>query len=274
MGPLTHNDIPTGVLYGFLRDLTTFMEQFNTDNVVFCFDCGQGLREIAMPGYKSGRRERRLAYTPEEKLNHATLTKQIHALPDILKSIGYAHVYEAQGYEADDLLSTISGSIGKGDNATLISADADLWQCLAHNVCWHNPTTYRTVTAATFRAEWCIDPDQWADVKALAGCDSDDVEGIPGVGEKTAAKFLRGELKHTTKAHKKIRSPRGQKVWRDNLKLVKLPYPGTPAIVPQPGLDTVTPAKWAAVADKYGLASLRHAPATARRPMRRGFVKG
>ncbi len=128
-----------------------------------------------------------------------------------------------------------------------------------------NPHKKQSVTCDTFYAEWGLKPPQWAHVKAFAGCNTDDVVGVRGAGEKTVARYLRGEL---PTHHKVYTALAGAKAVHDrNLPIVKLPYPGTPKFTIQP--DTVTEDKWAAVAADLGMKSLTSmAPRAAERKKR------
>jgi len=78
-----------------------------------------------------------------------------------------------------------------------------------------------------FKEKWYgLQPKQWATVKAVAGCNSDNVKGIPGIGEKTAAQFLTGNLaRHLAKFDKIATAPKADIDFR--LRLVKLPFEGT-----------------------------------------------
>jgi len=106
------------------------------------------------------------------------------------------------------------------------------------------------LTEAWLIGEYGIAPSQWADVKAIAGCSSDGVEGVRGVGEKTAAKFLRGNLKPASKAHQAIVA--GNNVWRRNLPLVRLPFPG----VGKFDLESDSELDWNPTFYKLGMSSL------------------
>jgi 5'-3' exonuclease len=104
-----------------------------------------------------------------------------------------------------------------------------------------------------FRKTWGLEPAQWADVKAYAGCSTDDVPGVPRVGEHTAAKYLRGELGTHTKTYAALARAEIQCAF--NLKIVRLPFPGTPTF--EIRQDTVTEEKWQALADALGMQSIR-----------------
>ena len=105
----------------------------------------------------------------------------------------------------------------------IVSTDQDLWQLLSGDrVTVWNPRTKKMLTEQAFRERWGIGPSQWADVKAIAGCPGDGVPGVPGVGEKTAAKFMAGRLKDTTKAYNRV--VEANDLWERNLRLVRLSH--------------------------------------------------
>ena len=111
----------------------------------------------------------------------------------------------------------------------------------------------KTITAGWFEKEYGIGPSMWADVKALAGCPGDCVEGIVGVGEKTAIKFLTGNLKTSTKAYGCIIE--GREIWNRNLELVRLPYEGTPKL--RLKSDEASRSRWDVVMKRLGMNTLR-----------------
>lgn len=89
----------------------------------------------------------------------------------------------------------------------------------------YDPVYKQSFTAKDFTAKWGLEPEQWGIVKAMAGCSGDGVEGIPMIGEKTAAKFLKGELRQTTKTFSKIID--ADDIVLRNVALVVLPFSGT-----------------------------------------------
>jgi DNA polymerase-1 len=97
-----------------------------------------------------------------------------------------------------------------------------MFQCLRPGVELLNPISKRVTTEGDFKEEWGLDPSDWATVLAIAGCDTDDVPGVEGVGLITAAKYLRGELSDTAIARQRIGE--GLTLIERNRRLVTLPY--------------------------------------------------
>lgn len=254
MSRLSFEDIPTGVVYGFLRDLLSFQEQFKTPLVAFCFDSKKSLRRELFSGYKSARREK-YATANEEELNELGLmAEQIANLrKDYLPSLGFKNVFWQKGYEADDQIAGVCQALTGTDEAVIIGSDKDLYQLLGPRVKLYKPREKVLYTEKDLAKDYFgLAPSQWAMVKALAGCGSDSVPGVKGVGDKTAAKFLKTLLNERSKIHQKILAE--TETWKRNLPLVSLPFPNLTPIVFSP--DEVTPQKWRALSRRLGMKSL------------------
>lgn len=249
-GVLKHGDIQTGVMYGFMRDIITLQEEHDTDRMAFCFDHRDSFRKAAYPAYKDNRGE----LDPEKLKIIKGMRTQIDALrEDILPNVGFENVFIQPGYEADDIIASIVTNLREGHEAIIVSADKDLYQLLSDRVMIWNPTKKKMTTQATFFKEYGVEPSSWADVKAIAGCATDNIVGIKGVGEKTAAAFLTGKLSSSSAKHEAI--IRGNKIWRRNKPLVKLPYPGTKTV--RLVRDHVNAQSWDYVTHFLGMKSLK-----------------
>lgn len=260
LGELRHEELMTGVAFGLLHDIVHLQDQFNTERVVICFDYGYGKRKKLCPEYKKSRR------------SDADYDHQIANIrTNMLRDIGFNNVLFQEGYEADDIMASfVLNTMPPGDDAVIITADKDLFQMLDGTCVVYNPMTRRSMTRQSFYQKWGLEPERWAEVKAYAGCSTDELPGVVGIGEVTAAKFLRGELKPHLKAYQLITSNEAKAIYRRNLPIVALPYPGTMTFDYVP--DNVTQAKWAAVADRMGMHSLRDAaPLPMRRQRSTGF---
>lgn len=251
-GQLTHMGDATGVIYGVLRDIQSARDRFPNSRFVFAFDHGKGLREQLYPNYKSTRRTRRLEEEEAEK--YESLQLQVRGLKlNYLGEAGFSNIIFQGGYEADDLIASIClNCLKKDDKATIYSEDKDLYQLLSEQVDIYKPRSGVTYSAKNFRNEYRIPPHRWAKVKAIAGCKSDDIDGVEGVGEGTALKYVRDELAPTHKKYLAIKA--AKKMWIKNLVLVKLPFQGCK--IPNLGPDSCTPDKWEALMDKFGITTL------------------
>ena len=251
IGNLEYDGIATTVFFGFFKELVQLQELHGTDKFCFCFDYGRPRRIDICATYKSSRRKDDL--DEDEVARKTKLRRQMKVLrTKVLKCIGYRNVFAQEGYEADDLIASLCNTLPKDDRIIIVGTDSDLWQLLSKRVSIWNTQKKELLTKEKFIREWRIDPLQWADVKSIAGCSTDDVPGVDGVGEKTAVKFLRGELKPGTKKYESIVMENTR--WEKNDALVRLPYKGTMNCVVLP--DQVTEENWDRAMRKLGMVSL------------------
>lgn len=240
-------DLDLGITFGILRDV--FVRRSHYTGFVFAFDFPPYLRASVYPGYKD-----RDPDPPEKAAMKKVLYKEIRRLrEEILPELGYRNVFSQAGYEADDVIAGVVKGMPSEDRAVIVSSDQDLWQLLTPNVEIRAGLNGQSVTFDSFRAEWGIEPSDWSRVKALAGCDGDGVVGIKGIGEKTAAKYVKGLLKQESVAFKLISDNEGMEA--KNLPLVKLPWPGLRDFSPRE--DKATVARWEQVCKGLGMNSLR-----------------
>lgn len=249
-GTLKFGDVLTGVVFGFLRDIVNFQQLFQTDDIAFCFDHGKSLRVLEYPRYKSNRQQVEGTSEFNAKKELAFQIKQLRL--DYLPSIGFRNVFWQNGYEADDVIASVCKNLTKRESAVVISADHDLYQLLTDRVIIFNPHKKQTVTVKTFEDEWGLSPTQWVDIKSIAGCQTDCIAGVQGVGEKTAAKFITGSLKTSAKAFNAI--VKGNAVWKRNRYLVQLPYPGTDRFELED--DKIKREDWTELTTRLGMKSL------------------
>lgn len=260
-GRLQHKGELTGVIFGFLKSLLVFQEQFQSNRLVFCFDHPRLRRKLEFPAYKANRHKPSGHGEKDEEA--AALRKEFSIQVQQLRNrwlpeIGFRNVFCSLGMESDDILARIALDAPKDQEVIIITADMDLLQCLRRNVSVHSPSKNRTYTREWFVETYGLRPGKWARVKAIAGCSSDNVPGIKGVGEVTAVKYLRSRLTHETAAHKAITSGQGQKIIERNLKLVRLPHPACPYYDIQE--DAVTKSGWRYVCGQLGMRSIAGQP--------------
>lgn len=251
-GGLEYGGNPTGVVYGFLMAVKNLTQQFQTVNVAFAFDGGKSLRRQACPTYKESRRELSL----DKQEQRRQLKQQIRQIrEEVLPDSGYRNVFIQVGYEGDDVIAVLAKELLTRDKVVIVSADRDLYQLLeGDRVVQYNPRSKVTYTERDLAKEFYgLAPQQWHVVKAIAGCDGDDVKGIKSVGEGTAAKYLRGQLKESHKTYKLIEENIDGLV-KGNLPLVKLPWPGCGPFKLR--TDKVTASRQRAVADAFGIKTM------------------
>jgi 5'-3' exonuclease len=281
-GQLSFGEKPTGVIFGFLKAVREMQKLFG-QRVVFAFDHGKNIRLEKLPGYKSTRKAMRKKMSEEDKEKHLKMQKQIELLKTkYLRQVGYRNVFYQEGYEADDIIaSVVLNSIPKTDTIVIVSADKDLYQLIRKDrITIYNPHRMVRMNGELFTKTYdLLNPRHWVGVKAIAGCSTDDIPGVPHVGEKTAIKILK-LLEECAKTPRVLTSGESHMLAKNvefrnrtkrNMKLVRLPYPGCKTF--QLWKDKVTSDKWNELMKNLGMKSLigKDDPVSRRKAARRGF---
>ncbi|MCF0137357.1 MAG: DNA polymerase I [Oscillospiraceae bacterium] len=177
---------PTNGIYGFLSIMQKFLDSEKPDSVCVAFDLkAPTFRHLKYEGYKAQRKG-----MPEE------LAVQMPILREVLDAMGVKRL-ELEGFEADDLLGTV-GRICEEKNWTchIITGDKDSFQLITdtthvvHVKSRMGQTETTEYTPEVFREEYGFEPRYIVDLKALMGDSSDNIPGVAGVGEKTAADLI------------------------------------------------------------------------------------
>ena len=178
---------PTNAVYGFLAILQRMLDEQAPDAVCVGFDLkAPTFRHQACDFYKAQRKP-----MPEE------LSVQMPLLKEVLDAMGIRR-YELEGYEADDILGTASAICDEsGWSCVIVTGDKDSLQLVSDTTTVCNVKTRmgqtETIlyTPETFNREYGFAPPLMVDLKALMGDSSDNIPGVPGVGEKTAQELIR-----------------------------------------------------------------------------------
>jgi DNA polymerase-1 len=238
----------TEVIYLFLKQLFSIFENFEPAQAIFCWDSRASKRKEIYPEYKANRRKD-ISEEDKEALN--LVYEQFTELKSyILPAMGFSNVFEVAGYESDDLIASTVINQTNPEKPIVISSDSDLYQLLDH-CSIYAITKAQTMSKEIFTRQYGITPQQWVMVKAIAGCGTDNVKGIGGIGEKKAIGYLTGKLNHG-KMFLKIEN--SMDIVDRNLRLVGLPFAGTP--VPKMHKNSLTIAKLQEICKTYGMASL------------------
>ena len=231
-------DDPGSVVPGVLRDVAEYVSRFGSQDLIFAFDRGPSVRERDYPWYKKSRRDRDRKLDPDEAESLYLYRREVMRLESLLLDAGFRNTYSPEGFEADDVLASCAFRLGPGESAVLVTADKDLDQCLGKYVTRFDARTGPALgferTAAVFRGEWQLHPAQWAEVKAIAGCATDDVPGAVQVGESTAATWLRCPEAVPVFRRRSVEGFVESRQYRENLEVVKLPHPACPFVTPTP----------------------------------------
>lgn len=215
----TVGDLRNGVIFGFLKQFVTQSKLFPGEQCVAVFDSRHNKRRDLTRDYKSNRGmntaavKKRVDAAAEIDTNSVDIERtriraelaekyrQIDLLVDVLRDLGIA-TFREPGYEGDDLIAAIiqhqklRGNEPKNQTRTrIVSTDEDLYQLLSTmyrvTMLKHsNSTEEYTELDLVLEYDQLCGAEQWAEIKMLMGCKGDSVAGIPGIGLRTALKWL------------------------------------------------------------------------------------
>ncbi len=177
---------PVGAIFGFWRALLQMMRSFPSEHVAVTFDAsGPTFRHTMYADYKANR-----SPMPEE------LRSQLPLIEQMLNVLGVP-VFSISGVEADDVLATLATKAAQcGLKSLIASSDKDLAQLVDDNISLLRPSgrgvdsSQKVLDAFGVEAKYGVPPARIVDLLALVGDSSDNVPGVPSVGEKTALKLL------------------------------------------------------------------------------------
>ncbi len=173
----------TNAIYGFASMLINLIRDEKPTHIAAAFDVSRKtFRTEKFPEYKANRKS-----TPDE------FRSQISYIYELLNAFRIP-AYEMDGFEADDLIATIVSKIGKDSETLICTGDRDSFQLVTDSVTVLYPkkgvTDLARMTPAAVEEKYGLTPEQYPDFAALRGDPSDNLPSIPGVGEKTAAKWV------------------------------------------------------------------------------------
>ncbi len=171
---------PTNAVFGVTNMLLKVLRERQPQYLVLAFDAkGPTFRHQRYPAYKAQRPP-----MPE------ALVMQLPYIHKIIQALGLPRL-EMEGFEADDLISTlVRQAREQGFQVEIISGDRDLLPLVQEGVTMWDPMKEVRFDEAAVKEKYSLDPSQLVDVKALAGDASDNIPGVPGIGEKTALKLI------------------------------------------------------------------------------------
>ena len=172
---------PTNAVLGVARILLKILKEDRPAAIAAAFDSREPTpRHALFPEYKATRLK-----VPEE------LAAQIPLVMEMIDALGVPRI-EVPGAEADDIIGTLSRMAEeKGMEVVIVSSDKDLYQLVSPGVRVRDGLKERTIGESEVRETFGVAPAQVVDLLALSGDPSDNVPGVPGIGEKTAAELIR-----------------------------------------------------------------------------------
>ena len=210
----------TNAIYGFLNILFKLLEEEKPQYLVVAFD-------VHAPTFRHKMFE---AYKGTRKPMADELREQVPVIKEVLQAMG-VKVVEQAGLEADDILGTLAKRCEtNGMVVSVISGDRDLLQLATDKIQIRIPKTKRGTTeienyyAKDVKERYQVTPIEFIDVKGLMGDSSDNIPGVPSVGEKTATKIIveYGSIENAYEHVEELTPPRAAKALREHYELAKL----------------------------------------------------
>lgn len=218
---LTNSEgLHTNAVYGFLNIMFKILEEEQPEYLTVAFD-------VAEPTFRHKMYD---AYKGTRKPMAEELREQVPIMKEMLHAMGIT-VIEKGGYEADDLLGTIAKrSEAAGLTVSVVSGDRDLLQLASDNIKIRIPKTKRTGTeiedynAKEVLEKYQVTPTQFIDVKALMGDTSDNIPGVPGIGEKTATAIIAayGSIENAYAHADELKPPRASKNLKEHYDMAQM----------------------------------------------------
>ena len=215
----------TNAVFGFTSMLLTVLKDRRPDGVIVAFDRPEPtFRHVAEPSYKAQREE-----TPE------ILRQQMGIVKEVLAALGVTTI-ECSGFEADDIIATVTDrAVDGGFSVIIVTGDRDSYQLVRDPVVRvlynkRGVTDYALYDEAGIVEKTGVHPSKYVEYAALRGDPSDNLPGVPGVGEKTAAKLINsygdldGIFAHASEQTPKLRESltSNEAIARRNLDLMRL----------------------------------------------------
>jgi DNA polymerase-1 len=199
--PLSNSKgFPTNAIYGFTQMLLKVLREKDPEYMAIALDApGRTFRHEVFGAYKANR-----PAMPED------LRPQIPYIKEIAQALNIP-ILEEEGYEADDLIGTLAKKMeSQGIETTIISGDKDLMQLVSESVTLYDPMKEKTYRIPEVIERFGVPPDKLVDVMGLSGDASDNIPGVPGIGEKTAARLISeyGSIDRLLAELEKLKNPK------------------------------------------------------------------
>ncbi len=216
----TSKGFPTKAIYGVTQMLLKILKNFNSEIIVwFADEKGPTFRHLTYKEYKATR-----PGMPDD------LKVQISYIKRIVETLGIPYVFK-EGYEADDLIASFVKAFPI--KALIVAPDKDLYSLISERIILYDPVREIFFDKEDFQKKFGFEPEKFLEFRALIGDPSDNIKGIPGIGEKTAKDLIQrfGTLQNLLENIQMITPPKlreriltHQQIILENLKLLKLKY--------------------------------------------------
>lgn len=210
----TSSGFPTNAIYGFTNMMLKIFSDKKPDYFAIVFDSpGPTHRHEVYEEYKAHR-----PGMPDD------LQLQVPVIKEVIEAFNI-HTVEMAGYEADDLLATIAKRAEKeGVDVFIVTGDKDLCQVITPKIKIYDSMKEKITEEKDVMERFGVEPSRIPEIMALMGDSSDNIPGVPGVGEKTAVKLMKefGTLENIKKEHEKIKRPKLRESIADNLDNIDL----------------------------------------------------
>ncbi|MFA4854079.1 MAG: DNA polymerase I [Candidatus Omnitrophota bacterium] len=215
-GLATSSGQPTNAVYGFLNILNKILKDQKPDYLICCFDVSRDTFRV----------KKFAEYKIQRPPMPDSLSSQIPVIKEIIAAYGIP-IFEKEGFEADDIIAELARkAAAKKMRVTIVSSDKDILQLVNKHIVVFNPYKENGLfyDAAGVKERFGVEPARIADIIALAGDDADNIPGVPGIGEKTAARLILdyGTLDKMLKHISKVEPEKIKQAISEHIQRIKL----------------------------------------------------
>ena len=195
---------PTNAIYGFIQMLLKLLKDYDPQHVAVVFDAGRiTFRTEMYPEYKANR-----AAMPDD------LRVQMGPIREVVRAFNIPTL-ELNGFEADDIIGALAGRFSaNGGRVVVVTGDKDLMQIVTDKVTLLDTMKDKQSGVAEVIERFGVGPERVTDILGLAGDSSDNIPGVPGIGEKTATKLIQefGSLDQLLERATEVKGKNGEKL--------------------------------------------------------------
>ncbi|MCK5259788.1 MAG: DNA polymerase I [Candidatus Omnitrophica bacterium] len=190
---------PTNAIFGFIRVLRSILEKYQPGYMAVCFDSKE----------KTRRQEKFAEYKIHRPSMPDDLRSQIPVIKDVIQAFNVP-IFELGGFEADDIIATITTKLANKDlDVVIVSDDKDMYQLAGKNVKFFGSKNQAILNSEEIKDKLGFDPERMVDFIGLAGDASDNIPGVKGIGKVNASQLINefGALEKILKHFEKLEKP-------------------------------------------------------------------